>query len=30
MIYFTELDSRRQGDMYGALPLSRKNPEAGH
>ena len=30
MIYFTELDSRRQGDMYGGLPLSAKNPVTGH
>jgi hypothetical protein len=30
MINFTELDSRRRGDMYGAFPLSVKNPETGH
>jgi hypothetical protein len=30
MIYFTELDSRRQGDMYGVLLLSSKKNITGH
>ena len=30
MIYFAELDSRRQGDMNRVLPLSPKNSIAGH
>jgi hypothetical protein len=29
MIYFTELDFRRQGDMAGVLLLSPKNPITG-
>jgi hypothetical protein len=30
MIYFTELDFRRQGDMNGALLLSPKKTITGH
>ena len=30
MIYFTELDSRREGDMNRVLPLSPKNTITGH
>ena len=30
MINFTKLDSRRQGDMNGVLPLSPKNTITGH
>jgi hypothetical protein len=30
MTYFTELDSRRPGDMNGVLPLSPKNIMTGH
>ena len=30
MIYFTELDSRRIGDMNGALLLTTKNPLTRH